>query len=320
MSPILKSHLGRVCALAMALFAATPLTARAHTHVVFGTPGRLSDNSLAVKVAIDRGFYRDAGLDIEVVDFKGGAPAVQALVGGGIQFAIVAPEHVIRMRNRQLDGEVALALQDHQSYALFAAKSSPVNSFADLKGRRVGITSPGSLTDNLVRLAAKKSGLESANDLEIVSAGLAATQKAAIDSKGIDAGMFANVDALQLASKDYKIVYDWRQVREPALALVTLGGWVKTHPDAARAVIAATYKAQQLILADPAVAKQALASLYPTLPGAILNQVADGLHAQLSATPGFTQAEFETLEDDVIQSEPALHRIDFGSFQIKSGQ
>lgn len=308
-------------AFAAAVLALSPLAARADTHVVFGTPGRLSDNSLAVKVAIDKGFYRDAGLDVEVVDFKGGAPAVQALVGGGIQFAIIAPEHVIRLRNRHLDGEVALALQDHQSYALLAAKSSPVNSFADLKGRRVGITSPGSLTDNLIRLAAKKAGLDAASDLEIVSAGLGATQKAAIDSKGIDAGMFANVDALQLPSKDYKIVYDWRQEKEPALALVTLGSWVKDHPDAAHAVIAATYKAQQLILADPAVAKAALASLYPAMPPATVAQIADSLRAQLSGTPDFSRAEFETLEDDVIQSEPALHRIDFGNFQIKpSGQ
>jgi NitT/TauT family transport system substrate-binding protein len=317
MQPTGRGHRALLRALAMAACVISPLAARADTHVVFGTPGRLSDNSLAVKVALDKGFYRDAGLDVEVVDFKGGAPAVQALVGGGIQFAIIAPEHVIRLRNRHLDGEVALALQDHQSYALLAAKSSPVNSFADLKGRRVGITSPGSLTDNLVRLAGKKAGLDVASDLEIVSAGLGATQKAAIDSKGIDAGMFANVDVLQLSSKDYKIVYDWRQGKEPALALVTLGSWVKDHPDAARAVIAATYKAQQLILADPAVARQALASLYPALSPATVTQIASSLPAQLSTTPDFSRAEFETLEDDVIQSEPALHRIDFDSFQIK---
>jgi NitT/TauT family transport system substrate-binding protein len=321
MLPTLQFHRGWLRTLAMAIFVASPLIAQANTHVVFGTPGRLSDNSLAVKVAIDKGFYRDAGLDVEVVDFKGGAPAVQALVGGGIQFAIIAPEHVVRLRNRHLDGEVALALQDHQSYALLAAQSSPVNRFSDLKGRRVGITSPGSLTENLIRLAAKKAGFDVANDLEIVSAGLAPTQKAAIDSRGIDAGMFANVDAIQLLTKGYKIVYDWRQEKEPALALVTLGSWVKANPDAAHAVIAATYKAQQLILSDPAVAEQALASLYPTLPAATVAQVAAGLRSQLSATPDFSRTAFETLEDDVIQSEPALHRIDFDNFQMKpSGQ
>lgn len=303
--------------LAVAALMAMPSVSRANSTVVLGTPGRLSDNSLAVKVALDAGFYRDAGLNVQVVDFDGGARAVQALVGGGIQFAIVAPEHVIRLRNRGFDGEVALALQDYQSYVLLAAKSSRVKRFADLKGGRVGITSPGSLTDNLVRLVARKAGLAVGSDLELVGVGLGPTQKAAIDRGSIDAGMFANVDAIRLlAGGGYKIIYDWRREQEPALALVVLGRWAAAHPDAAHGVIAATLRAQKLILSDPAVGQRALASLYPAVPPAIIAKVGASLKTQLSADPSFTQAEFDTLENDVLQSEPSLHRIDYRAFQI----
>lgn len=302
--------------LAAAGLVAAPGMSRANQTVLIGTPGRLSDNSLAVKVALDSGFYRAAGLDVQIVDFEGGARAVQALIGSGIQFAIVAPEHVIRLRNRGVDGEVALALQDHQSYALLAAPSSTIKSFADLKGHRIGITSPGSLTENLVHLAARKAGLVTTSDIELVTAGLGPTQKAAIDGRSIDAGMFANVDVVQLQQKNYKIVYDWRQMQEPSLALVTLGRWASAHPTLARAVIEATFKAQKLILSHPAVGAKALASLYPAVLPATITKLADSLHTQLSPDPRFSQGEFETLQNDVLESEPSLHRIEYGLFQI----
>ncbi len=73
---------GRIAVALTRCFAAffvvsTPVaTAVAQTAVVIGTPGSINDASLAVQIAIDKGFYRDAGVAVDVVDFKGGAPAI----------------------------------------------------------------------------------------------------------------------------------------------------------------------------------------------------------------------------------------------------
>src|SRR5262245_14481 len=89
---------------------ATLDAASAQTRVRFGPSGQLSDNSLAVQVAIDKGYYKAAGLQPEVVQFKGGGPALQALVSGSIEFCVCAPEHVVRVRERGIDGIVAYDL------------------------------------------------------------------------------------------------------------------------------------------------------------------------------------------------------------------
>jgi NitT/TauT family transport system substrate-binding protein len=290
----------------------------AQTRVVFGTSGSLGDASLAVAVAIDRGFYRDAGIIPEVIDFKGGAPAVQALVSGGIQYCICAPEHVVRMRTRGLDGVVAFALDTRHTYVLVAKDSSPAHQFADLKGKHVGITSPGSLTENLILLQAKRQGFDASRDLEMIGVGVSAAQKAAIDSGRIEAGMFGNVDAVQLLGRGYRAVFDWRTQTVPSLALLSRQRILDDNPQAARAVVQATLKAQQLILDNKAIAIEALAKLYPTLDRAAIEGVAAELPHRLSRTGIYTREAFDHLQNDLFELEPDLKRVDYGAAEPRN--
>src|SRR5690606_32838164 len=136
------------------------------------------------------------------------------------------------------------------TYALLARGDSDVHSFQDLKGKRIGITSSGSLTENLIRLEALDAGLAFGEDFEVVGAGVGVAQKAALDTQRIDAGMFGNIDALQLVRDGYRVVYDWRQERVPGLALLTLEETRTKRPQIHEAVVRATLKAQQLVLTD----------------------------------------------------------------------
>lgn len=313
-TPLLRlgGRLGRF-AIASALLSVFALInpVAAETRVVIGTPGRVSDNSLAVSVAIDKGYYKDAGLDVELVDFKGGAPSIQALVGGGVQYVIAAPEHVVRLRQRGVDGVASFALQNTHTYVLLAKDSSPVKSFADLKGKRVGITSAGSLTENLIRLQAKRSGLDYDSDIEVVGAGVGAAQKAAIDSDRIDAGMFGNIDALQLVGSGYHVVFDWREQRIPGLGLLTLASWQDEHPEVAKGIVQATLKAQKLILSDRETSIDGLKQLYPDLDPLIIEKVADSLQTSLSTDGRFSQSEFDDLQKDLVEIEPNLPKVDY---------
>ena len=293
-------------------FIAFVTTADAQTRVVIGTPGSINDASLAVQIAIDKGYYRDASIAVEVVDFKGGAPAIQALVGNGINYAISAPEHVIRLRNRNVDGVVAFAFDTRHTYVLLTKDSSPVKQITDLKGKRVGITSSGSLTENLIRLEGKRAGLDPNKDFEIIGAGVGTAQKAALDTGRIDAGMFSNLDALQLAGQGYRAVFDWRTQVIPSLGLVARESWLKENAAAARGVAEATLKAQKLIIADKAVAIEGLKKIYPTLPPAVIEQVALSLQQpRLSRDGLFTKEAFDRLQDDLLEIEPELKRVPY---------
>jgi hypothetical protein len=54
-----------------------------------------------VFAARDLGYLEKEGITLDLVDFKGGGPAVQALAGGSIDICFCAADHVIRLRARK---------------------------------------------------------------------------------------------------------------------------------------------------------------------------------------------------------------------------
>ena len=285
--------------------------ASAQTRVRFGPSGGLSDNSLAVHVAIEKGFYKAAGLSGEVVQFKGGGPALQALVSGSIDFCVCAPEHVVRLRARGIDGIVAYALSDRVPYVLFAKPDSNIKSFADLKGRKIGITTAGSLTDNLVRLALKRVNLNPDRDVQIVSVGPSASQRAAIDTGAIAAGMVSGFDALEFGAKGYQVVFDWRSQETAALGLLARQSWVDANRDTARAVVKATLQATRLVIDNPAERVAGLKQLFPHVDEALIAKSAEDLGISINKTGRFSPEVFKNMERDIISLEPELNPLDF---------
>ncbi|WP_431285730.1 ABC transporter substrate-binding protein [Humitalea sp. 24SJ18S-53] len=286
--------------------------ARAQDQVTFGTAGSLGDASAAVALGIERGWFTEAGINARIVDFRGGAPAVQALVGNGITYCICAPEHAVRLRNRNIDGVIAFALDRRHTYSLLVPVNSPVRSLEDLRGKRVGITSPGSLTENLVRLLlSRDANLQVGRDVELVGAGVGAAQKAALDTGRIAAGTFGNLDALRLEGQGYRTLYDWRTQNVPSLALIARQRWLEENEPVAQRVLQVVLRAQAVLLDDRDAAAVTLRRLYPELPEAVIAQVAESLPTRLSRDGIYTPAEIQRLQDDLIATDPAIRPVPY---------
>lgn len=294
---------------AVLLNAAAP--AGAQTTVRFGTAGALSDGSLPVSTAINNGGYAAAGLTPEVIHFKGGAPAIQAVVAGAIQFCICAPEHVVRLRSRGVDAVVAAPLTHKTAYVMAAPIGAGIAGIADLKGKKVGITSPGSLTDNLIRLELRRAGLVPDREVEIIGLGPSNNQIAALRIKQITAGMISGLEALDLESYGLAPVVDWRERVIPSLALIARESWLKQNPAVAQAVIGETLKATQLVLRDPAELRKQLRAVYPTIDDRVLERGVKYLQGALTSTPRFTPESWNTLLRDILELEPDVKPLPF---------
>jgi NitT/TauT family transport system substrate-binding protein len=295
----------------LALSGVVNTTAHAQSKVIFGTAGSMGESSVAIVNAIDKGYFKEAGIQTEVVDFRGGAPALQALIGGSIQYCICAPEHVIRMRSRGIDGVVAFALDTKHTYVLLAREDSNIKKLADLKGKRIGITSPGSLTENLIRLAAKRSHIQVDTDFELIAAGPGASQKAALDTKRIQAGMFSNFDALQFIGKGYRMVYDWRDEVIPSLALLSREKTLAQDPKTTRAVLQILQKSQAQLLKDKSLGLSVLKKIYPETEAALLDKIYTGLLTRLNADGLYSKASFDQLQAELIDLDSTLKPVDF---------
>src|SRR5215207_170949 len=126
-----------------AIGCAVPSAGRADTVLKFGVAS-VNEGLLPLRLASEQGFLKAEGITAEFIDFRGGGPTVQAFAGGSVDFCICAADHVLRLSNRGLDARIIVGLDEHHSYALLAKADSPYTDIKSLKGKSIGITSPGS--------------------------------------------------------------------------------------------------------------------------------------------------------------------------------
>lgn len=158
------------------------------TKVTIAAGGRSLFAYLPMNLADVLGFFDQEGLSIEIAEFPGGSKVTQALVGGSANFANTVFDQTIRLQARHQDVRGVVANTDYPYYVVLLPKSraETYKGPADLKGLKIGVTSPGSGSEVFVQLILAKAGLSSA-DVSIIQVGGGAGSIAAMQHGGIDA-------------------------------------------------------------------------------------------------------------------------------------
>src|SRR6478672_7665646 len=118
------------------------------TKVSIAVGGKAAFYYLPLTISEQLGYFKAEGLDVEISDFAGGARALQALVGGSAVVVSGAYEHTINMQSKnQFIQAFVLQGRAPQIAVGVSTKTMPgFKSLADLRGRRIGVTAPGSST------------------------------------------------------------------------------------------------------------------------------------------------------------------------------
>jgi NitT/TauT family transport system substrate-binding protein len=287
-----------------------PQTARAATALRIGS-AQLSIASIPVVVAMQQKLFEAEGITAEIVDFDGGGPAVQALAGGGVDLCICAGDHALRLASRGLGGTVVVALLDKHPYSLLAPIGSSATDLKSLRGKPIGITSAGSLTDNTLRYMIRKLGFSPDGDYEIISAGTGGSMRAALDTGSVAAGMFTTPDVqAYMATGKYKFVADFRDLDYMALDLVAVGGWLKANDATAHAVARAIVKAEQIIQTDPKAVEAAVRERFPVLSPELVVAVAkDAAERSLSHDGRAQEVGFKAALEMLRVADPSVKEL-----------
>ncbi len=213
---------------------------------------------LPLTIAETKGYFKDEGLEVTIADFAGGSRALQALIGGSADVVSGAFEHTINM---QVKGQRlrAFVLQGRAPQIVLGINPKTMPNFrsvADLKGKKLGVTAPGSSTNVLANFVLAKAGLKP-GDVSIIGVGAGSGAVAAMRSGQIDA--LSNLDpviTLLVRSGDLKIISDTRIVAEadkvfggpmPAGCLYTQQTFLDKNPATAQALANAMVRADKWI-------------------------------------------------------------------------
>ena len=179
--------------IALALGAPAHAQALEKPKITFGVGGKSLFYYLPLTIALQKGYFKSEGLDVEVQDFPGGARALQALLGGSVDVVSGAFEHTITQQAKGQNIE-ALVLQGKYAgivLAMSKAKAATYKSPADLKGMKIGVTAPGSSTNMFVNVLLAKAKLPP-DSVAIIGVGATAGAVAIMKRGEIDA--ISNLD------------------------------------------------------------------------------------------------------------------------------
>jgi NitT/TauT family transport system substrate-binding protein len=150
--------------------------------------GKAVPNSFAfaaTEVGIDAKIFEREGIEIAVSSFRGDAQMQQAMAAGSLDIGLGSgPGLGFRVKGAPAIG-VAAMYGAPANLALLISTKSSIRSVADLKGRRIGVTTAGSLTDWLVRELSRQQGWGS-NGIGIAALGQMQARLAAMDRGELD--------------------------------------------------------------------------------------------------------------------------------------
>jgi len=230
---------------------------------------------LPLTIAEQLGYFKAEGLDVTIVDFAGGSRALQAVVGGSADVVSGAFEHTINM---QFKGQRmrAFVLQGAAPQIVLGINPKTMASFktiADLKGKKVGVTAPGSSTNVMLNFVLAKAGLKP-SDVSVIGVGAGNGAVAAMRAGQIDA--MSNLDpviTLLQRSGDLKIISDTRVVTEsekvfggpmPAACLYAMQSFINSNPNTTQAL------ANAIVRADKWIQRAGAADIIKAVPESFL--------------------------------------------------
>lgn len=212
-------------------------------------------------VALEKGYYRDAGLDITgVLTSKGGGTTMRNVMAADLPYGEVALAAVVAAINQGIELKIIHTGARTVGEILWVTlPDSPIRTTADLAGQKVAFTSPKSVTDMLLTLVTDKHGLT----VEPVAAGGIGAGLTMLQEGGVVAAPV--MDPVWTRVQDrYRPVF---QVKDELPVMVqtvgvTTAAFAEENPEILKALVEARRRGVEFVYANPEEAADILAKYY----------------------------------------------------------
>jgi NitT/TauT family transport system substrate-binding protein len=252
-----------LAALVLALPAAAQAQKPETAKVRLAVGGKSSLYYLPLTITERLGYFKEAGLDVEISDFAGGAKSLQALIGGSADVVTGSFDHTIQMQAKDQSIVAVVQMGRFPGFALGVRKAKAANYTGpkDLKGMKIGVTAPGSSTHFMVLYMMAQAGLKP-DDAVFIGTGSGGTVVAAVQHGEVDAISNADPMITKLDREGaIQVVADTRTLEGtakvyggpyPAATLYTQSAFIEKNPNTVQALVTALVRGLKWVQAHSA--------------------------------------------------------------------
>ncbi len=277
---------------AFLLCALLAATAPARAEEIVVTQYKADPSGAPYGVAIDKGFFKKAGVDITgIISGEGGGTSVRAVLASSLGFGETSPAAAIAAINQGQNIKIVdIGTRSLADNVIIVMPDSPIKSVKDLKGRKFAISNPKSLGEMTIVAGAEKVGIDP-NDIHRVALGNLSGALTALENHVVDATSIPGILFMMRGGESkYRVIMGPKELPElPPAAGIATGDLMKNHPEKLRAILAARREAVQFIEQHTAAASRILEKIYAPLPP----KDVDAMMQQLVAAGFYSQGRIE---------------------------
>lgn len=270
---------------------------RAAETVHVGFPEATSLSVAILGMGTKAGYFEKDGVDVQTVTLAGGAKMAQAMIGGAVDIGIGGSTQLLFLAKGLPARAVAAVDEAPAPLAVTVAGDGKVSHIADLKGRRIAVTTSGSLTEWLAEQIAQHEGWKR-DDLQYVPVGDMQSEVSALLVGQVDA-LVGNVEwAFKLDEENRgHMLLDFKTILPgfPATMIFASDKIIKERPDVLRRFLAGWYDTIKYVAKNREPALQSMGATMHFSPS-VLGKVYDIEVSSLSQTGKFQERGKEMLK------------------------
>ncbi len=278
-----------------------------------GPPAKVTFNWTAVSgassglwTAYEAGYFKDQNLDVTLEHIASSSTAVAALLSKKIDFTHLDGEVDIDADLK--GGNIRMVYGITNKLVFSVMTKASITKPADLKGKKLGITTTGSSTDTAARLALDMWGMKP-TDLTFIDLKEVPSIFTALTTGAVDAGVVSpptNFKAKQAGFKELlNLATDGPQW--PSVGIGTTEEYLKANPDIVKRVIMAYSKGVWRFKTDKAFALTVLAKYLDLKDQAVLEDTWTQFSKYL-AEPPYVLGMDNTLKE-VAKTKPDVTKL-----------
>jgi ABC-type nitrate/sulfonate/bicarbonate transport system substrate-binding protein len=202
---------------------------------------------LPAGVALKMGYFRDEGLDVEIIRMK--TPnTVTALMTGDIGYTLLLGS-IVRAALRGMPVKVTASLLDSPTHALVAR--SEIKSVKELKGKTIGIGNFGGTEEVVARMMFKHFGIDAEKDVKMIAVGPDRARLAALKANLVSASVIAPpADVLGKDMGFGVLARGYEVFKFPFIGVSTTTKRIKDKPSEVTKVVKSLVRANRFIRED----------------------------------------------------------------------